>query len=189
MDRPALFLDRDGVINEYRPYVHRIADFQFIDGIFDLVAAAGKAGYLTIVVTNQAGIGRGLYTEQDFWRLTDWMTARFADHGCRIDRVSFCPTHPQQGIGQYCVDSERRKPRPGMILEAAKDFAIDLGQSILIGDKASDIQAGLAAGVGTTVLFRKTRSRDLPEVDDFGQQLTVTDLRDAIHLIRPALSR
>jgi D-glycero-D-manno-heptose 1,7-bisphosphate phosphatase len=185
MDRPALFLDRDGVINEYRPYVHRIEDFRFIDGIFDLVAAAGRAGYLTIVVTNQAGIGRGLYTEEDFWRLTDWMTARFADHGCRIDRVSFCPTHPQHGIGHYRVHSEFRKPRPGMILEAARDFTIDLGRSILIGDKPSDIEAGLAAGIGTTVLFREPLAGGPADVCDAGQRLSVTDLRDVIHLIRP----
>lgn len=189
MDRPALFLDRDGVINEYRPYVHRIEDFRFIEGIFELVAAAGHAGYLTIVVTNQAGIGRGLYTEEDFWRLTDWMMARFGDHGCRIDRVEFCPTHPQHGIGRYRVDSECRKPRPGMILQAARDFAIDLGQSILIGDKPSDIEAGLAAGVGTTVLFRDPGSGEPGDVRDAGQRLTVTDLRDVIPLIRPVRPR
>jgi D-glycero-D-manno-heptose 1,7-bisphosphate phosphatase len=185
MDRPALFLDRDGVINEYRPYVHRIEDFRFIDGIFDLVAAAGRAGYLTIVVTNQAGIGRGLYTEDDFWRLTDWMMARFADHGCRIDRVSFCPSHPEHGIGHYRVDSEFRKPRPGMILQAVQDLGIDLSQSILIGDKPTDIEAGLAAGVGTTVLFIDKCRGDATAVRHAGQRLTITDLRDVIDLIQP----
>jgi D-glycero-D-manno-heptose 1,7-bisphosphate phosphatase len=189
MSRPALFLDRDGVINEYRPYVHRVEDFRFNDGIFDLVAAAGQAGYLTIVVTNQAGIGRGLYTEEDFWRLTDWMTARFAEHGCRIDRVSFCPTHPEHGIGPYRIDSEFRKPRPGMILQAARDLALDLGRSILVGDQPTDIQAGLAAGVGTTVLYRDPAGPFSDVIHNAGQRLTITDLREVLHLIHPARHR
>jgi D-glycero-D-manno-heptose 1,7-bisphosphate phosphatase len=189
MNRPALFLDRDGVINEYRPYVHRVEDFEFVDGIFDLVAAAGHAGYLTIVVTNQAGIGRGLYTEEDFWRLTEWMTARFAEQGCRIDHVSFCPTHPEHGIGRYRVESEFRKPRPGMILEAARAFSLDLGRSILIGDKPSDIEAGQAAGVGTLVLYRDPTAGETGDSDRAGQRLIVTSLRDVIPLMESARKR
>ena len=189
MVRPALFLDRDGVINEYRPYVHRIEDFAFVDGIFDLVAAAGRAGRATVVVTNQAGIGRGLYTEEDFQRLTDWMIARFADRGCHIDRVLFCPTHPEHGIGRYRVDSDFRKPGPGMVLQAARELSLDLPRSVLVGDKLSDIAAGWAAGVGTNVLYRDPAADDSAGADDVrlevGWYRTVADLREVIPLLEP----
>jgi D-glycero-D-manno-heptose 1,7-bisphosphate phosphatase len=148
----ALFLDRDGVINEDRPYVHRIEDFHFIDGIFELCRAAIEAGMMIIVVTNQAGIGRGFYTEQQFHVLTDWMTARFADQGVKIDQVYFCPHHPVHGIGDYKRDCGCRKPNPGMILRARDDHGICLRNSILIGDKEWDIVAANAAGVGTSIL-------------------------------------
>jgi D-glycero-D-manno-heptose 1,7-bisphosphate phosphatase len=149
----ALFLDRDGVINEDRHYVHRIEDFHFIDGIFDICRAAIDAGLAIIVVTNQAGIGRGLFTEQQFHVLTDWMNARFADQGVTIDQVYYCPHHPIYGTGHYKLDCLCRKPKPGMILRARDDHGISLRNSILIGDKEWDIVAAKAAGIGTTVLI------------------------------------
>lgn len=154
----ALFLDRDGVINEDGNYVHRIEDFHFIDGIFDICRAAAGAGMAIIVVTNQAGIGRGLFTEQQFQVLTDWMVARFADQGVRIAQVYFCPHHPVHGIGHYKRDCFCRKPNPGMILRARDDHGICLRNSVLIGDKEWDIVAAKAAGIGTTVLISGTSS-------------------------------
>lgn len=161
MRRPALFLDRDGVINVDRGYVHRAEDTQFIDGIFDLCRAARQRSYMIIVVTNQAGIGRGYYTEADFWAYTDWLCHVFRGQGGEIDRVYFCPTHPEHGVGAYKVDSPCRKPRPGMILQAAKDLDVDLGGSILVGDKESDIEAGLAAQVGCNLLLQPDTSAPL----------------------------
>jgi D-glycero-D-manno-heptose 1,7-bisphosphate phosphatase len=149
----ALFLDRDGVINEDRRYVHRIEDFHFIDGIFDICRAAIDAGMIIIVVTNQAGIGRGLFTEQQFHVLTDWMNARFAEQGVTIDQVYYCPHHPVYATGHYKLDCFCRKPNPGMILRARDDHGITLRSSILIGDKGWDIVAAKAAGIGTTVLI------------------------------------
>jgi len=146
--RPALFLDRDGVINIDHAYVCKPEDFEFVDGIFDLVAAAKEAGYLVVVVTNQAGIGRGYYTEADFHSLMDWVHEQFASRGGSIDGVYFCPDHPDYGIGNYRRESNLRKPAPGMILQAAEELNIDLGNSIMVGDKTSDAEAGLAAGVG-----------------------------------------
>ncbi len=153
MNSSALFLDRDGVINVDHGYVHTPENFQFIEGVFDLVAAANRSGYLVVVVTNQAGIGRGYYSEAQFHELTHWMRGRFAEHGGQIDGVYFCPYHPEHGIGPYRRESELRKPAPGMLLQAQSELGIDLEQSILIGDKLSDMAAGRSAGVGTLLYF------------------------------------
>lgn len=158
--RRAVFLDRDGVINVDHAYVHRQDDFEYIDGIFELCRTAKQRGYALFVVTNQAGIGRGYYTESDFEGLTAWMCRRFESEGATIDQVYFCPYHPEHGIGAYKRDSPLRKPKPGMILQAARDHRIDLASSILIGDHESDIQAGIAAGVGCTILFRDAATSD-----------------------------
>jgi len=179
----ALFLDRDGVINVDHGYVYRQSDFEFTEGIFDLCRHAKSAGYLIFVVTNQAGIGRGLYTEADFHELTRWMCDVFAQEGCAIDKVYFCPTHPVHGIGPYKVDSLRRKPFPGMILEAAAEFEIDLAGSVLIGDKPSDIEAGRAAGIKHNLLFAPHGST-APE--ERGAR-TIKDLSEAkMHCFGPA---
>jgi D-glycero-D-manno-heptose 1,7-bisphosphate phosphatase len=149
MKKPALFLDRDGVINVDHGYVHTPEQFEFMDGIFDLVTTANRVGYLVVVVTNQAGIGRGYYSEAQFHALTEWMKARFGERGGRIDAVYFSPYHPEQGVGQYRRASDCRKPAPGMLLRAERELAIDMARSIFIGDKPSDMAAGRAAGVGT----------------------------------------
>lgn len=151
--KPALFLDRDGVINVDHAYVCNPEHFEFIDGIFELCRAAQQTGYLIFVITNQAGIGRGYYTEHTFWELTAWMCGLFKAQGVIIDKVYFCPSHPEYGIGQYKIDSSFRKPGPGMILQAAKEFNVDLASSVLVGDKETDIQSGVAAGVGCNLLY------------------------------------
>lgn len=150
----AVFLDRDGVINVYDDYVHRQEDFHFQDGIFELCRAAQDLGYLLLVATNQAGIGRGYYTESQFLELTNWMIEKFAQQHIQIAHVYYCPCHPVHGIGEYKCDSPDRKPNPGMLLRGRDDFHLDLGASVLIGDKLSDIQAAKAAGVGTPILLR-----------------------------------
>jgi D-glycero-D-manno-heptose 1,7-bisphosphate phosphatase len=146
--RKALFLDRDGVINVDRHHVHRIEDFEFLPGIFELCATAAEFGYLLVVVTNQAGIGRGLYTEADFQRLTAWMVHAFQQRGITIARVYHCPYHPTAGIGDYRRESFDRKPNPGMLLRARDELGLDLSHCVFIGDKDSDMAAGRAAGVG-----------------------------------------
>ncbi len=146
--RPALFLDRDGVINEDTGYVHRPEQVVFIDGIFDFVRAANDLGIPVIVVTNQAGIGRRLYSAAQFQRLMDWMRDRFRENDARLDAVYFSPFHPEHGIGTYRRESECRKPRPGMFFAARTKLKIDLPRSVLVGDKKTDMDAGVAAGVG-----------------------------------------
>lgn len=158
--RPALFLDRDGVINIDHAYVCKPEDFEFVDGIFELCRAARRLGYMIFVVTNQAGIGRGYYTEQDFLKLTEWMSGVFNAQGVIIDKVYFCPSHPEHGVGKYKVNSPFRKPGPGMILQAAEEFEVDLARSVVVGDKETDIQAGVAAGVGCNLLYLPSGSLD-----------------------------
>jgi D-glycero-D-manno-heptose 1,7-bisphosphate phosphatase len=149
----ALFLDRDGVINIDRGYVHRPEDFEFREGIFELCRAAQRLDYLLLVVTNQAGIARGYYTEAEFLELTEWMAGKFADEQVHIARVYYCPYHPVDGVGTYKYDSPDRKPKPGMLFRARDDFDLDLASSVLIGDKLTDVNAAHAAGVGTRILL------------------------------------
>lgn len=149
----ALFLDRDGVINHDYGYVYKAQDFDLIDGVIELTQFAVQNGFRIIVITNQAGIGRGLYSEADFFAITEYMKSLFNSVGVKIDEVYFAPTHPEFGLGKYLREDPNRKPNPGMILQAKQNFNIDLKSSILIGDKASDLEAGLRAGVGTNILF------------------------------------
>lgn len=148
MATSALFLDRDGVINADRGYVHRIDEFEFIPGIFELARfAVQELRWPIVVITNQAGIGRGLFDEASYRALTDWMSERFRLEGAPLARVYHCPFHPVLGVGAYRCDHDWRKPKPGMILQAAADFDLDLSRSVLIGDQISDIEAAAAAGI------------------------------------------
>ena len=148
----AIFLDRDGVINQDYGFVHDQRDFEFCDGIFDLARAACSNNYKIIVITNQSGIGRGYYSEAQFNQLTAWMCGKFANEGAPIERVYFSPFHPTKGIGNYRKDDFSRKPHPGMLIQAQKEFGLSLENSILVGDKYTDIQAGISAGIGLNIL-------------------------------------
>ena len=152
-NRMAVFLDRDGVINKENGYVHTIDEFHFIDGVFDACREMSTAGYRLIIITNQAGIARGYYTEDDFHLLTKWMLNEFRKHGIQIDGVYHCPHHPVHGVGDNRRDCDCRKPAPGMMLRAAREHSLNLRHSILVGDKTTDIEAGRAAGIGCCVLL------------------------------------
>lgn len=138
----ALFLDRDGVINIDKHHIFRKEDFEFSQGIFDLCKEYSRAGFLIIILTNQAGIAKGFYSEDDFLKLTSWMIDQFLANGIIISKVYYCPHHPD--ITGPC---ECRKPNPGMIIEAVKEFNLDITECILIGDMESDIEAGRRAGI------------------------------------------
>jgi len=138
----ALFIDRDGVINVDRNHVIRKEDFEFKEGIFEFCRKFTDVGYLLIVITNQAGIAKGLYTADEFLELTAWMKEQFLKNDIIITQVYFCPHHPD--ITGYCAC---RKPAPGMILQAVREHDLDILQCILIGDKESDLQAGRNAGI------------------------------------------
>ena len=149
----AAFLDRDGVINIDHAYVHDREHFEWVPGVLEGARMLTDAGFLLVVVTNQSGIGRGYYTEEDFHALTDWMCGVFAEAGAPIAAVRFCPHHPEKALGLYRRECRCRKPQPGMILDAAKDLNIDLSRSILFGDKPGDCTAGRSAGLPERVLL------------------------------------
>lgn len=178
----ALFLDRDGVVNEEIGYLSRPEQVRFMPGVFDLCRKAQALGYRLIVVTNQAGIARGFYTEEDFHALMRWMTAEFAREGARLDRVYFCPHHPEHGVGAYRKECPDRKPNPGMLRRAAKDFSLDLAQSVLIGDRCSDIAAGDAAGIGTLLLLEGIEAEPCMHAERYHH---IVSLQEALERLVP----
>jgi D-glycero-D-manno-heptose 1,7-bisphosphate phosphatase len=150
----AVFLDRDGVINQDTGYVASVDDFHFIDGAIEALQLLKKKGYCLVVVTNQSGIARGLFTEKQFMHLTEWMDWSLADRDVDLDGIYYCPHHPTEGEAPYRQACECRKPAPGMLLDAAKELDIDLASSYMVGDKGADMQAAKAAGVMHKVLVR-----------------------------------
>lgn len=158
--RPAALFDRDGTLNEDTGYVHSPKEFRWLQGAKETIKAVNDAGYLAIVISNQAGVARGYYTEQDVRSLHTWMNHDLRLVGAHIDAFYFCPHHPEAGSGEYRTACECRKPEPGMILKAARDWNIDLERSIGIGDHDTDITAFRRAGVRTT-------ARSLTELAEF----------------------
>ncbi len=145
----ALFLDRDGIINVDSGHLYRIEDVEFVPGIFVLCRHYQSRGYLIIIITNQAGIPKGLYSEQDFARLMEWMIQRFNDERIEIAKVYHCSHHPD-----FTGPCRCRKPAPGMFLDAMREHDLDMALSVNLGDKESDLEAGRRAGVKQNVLLR-----------------------------------
>jgi len=156
--RRALFLDRDGVVNEEVGYLSHPEEVLFVPGISSLCRTARVLGYRIFIVTNQAGIARGYYTEEDFQNLMQWMLAELAKEDVRIDAVYHCPFHPTHGIGAYKREHEDRKPGIGMLQRAAAGFGVSLPDSVLIGDRCTDIGAANAAGLRQAFLIMGTES-------------------------------
>ena len=134
----AIFLDRDGTINVEKHYLYKIEDFEFMQGVIEGLRLLQEAGYLLIIITNQSGIGRGYYTEEDFNILNNWMLEKLKEEGVIINAVYYCPHLPDAAVDIYKIDCECRKPKLGMFLQAIKDYDIDLSQSYAIGDKIRD---------------------------------------------------
>lgn len=149
----ALFLDRDGVINIDHGYVCTAERTEFVEGIFDLCRQAKAQNYLIIVITNQAGIARGYYSEPEFNAYMSWMHIQFKQRNAVLDAVYYCPHHPIEGGDMYLQDCSCRKPKPGMLRQAMNEHELDMTASIMVGDNLTDMQAALEAGVGTRVLL------------------------------------
>ena len=142
-----IFLDRDGVINKEVNYLHKIDDFEFIDGIFKTCLYFQNLGYRIIIITNQSGISRGYYSESDYHLVTQWMLSQFAKNNINILDIFHCPHGPNSSC-------ECRKPMPGMFLNAKTKHNIDMEKSWMIGDKEVDVTAANASGIHNTILVR-----------------------------------
>ena len=149
----AIFLDRDGTLNIDYGYVHEIDNLKFIDGAIDALRELKKMGYMLVLVTNQSGIARGYFSEEQFLQLTEWMDWSLAEQDVDLDGIYYCPHHPE-GKGEYKEDCDCRKPKSGMLLQAIKELKIDPTQSIMVGDKVEDLKAGIGAKVKMNVLVR-----------------------------------
>jgi D-glycero-D-manno-heptose 1,7-bisphosphate phosphatase len=145
--RPALLLDRDGTLNVDRGWVHRTGDFCWIEGAREAIRWANDRGVLVFVITNQAGIARGYYTEAEFHTFTAWINQQLALWGAHIDRTYYCPHHPIEGRGEYRRVCNCRKPAPGLIERARAEWQFDPARSIMIGDAEHDMEAAAAAGI------------------------------------------
>ena len=154
MKPKALFLDRDGIVNVEKHFVYKIEDFEFIDGIFEFCRFFQDKGYIIFIITNQSGIARGYYTLNDYNILTRWMINEFNKQNIKITEAYHCPHLPE--ITGEC---DCRKPKPGMILQAQKEFDIDLENSVVVGDNLRDIETGFNAGVKTNYLINKKNDK------------------------------
>lgn len=175
--RPAAFVDRDGVINEELGHVHRIEDFRLLPNAIAGLRTLREAGYRLVVVTNQAGIARGLYDEDAYRTLTGHMVAVLREAGIELDGVYHCPHHPTAGRGALRTDCACRKPAPGMLLRARDELGLDLGRSVIVGDKRSDLEAGRSAGVGLALLVESGHA--VTAADRAAADRVCADLLDA----------
>ncbi|MDF1800518.1 MAG: D-glycero-beta-D-manno-heptose 1,7-bisphosphate 7-phosphatase [Planctomycetota bacterium] len=185
MARPALFLDRDGTINVEVDYLSKLADLELIPGAAEAIAAANAAGLVVVVYTNQSGIARGMLSEADLDELHFELDRRLALQGARIDAYEYCPHHPEIGELPYRADCACRKPKPGMLLDAARAHGLDLGASWAVGDSLRDLDAARAAGIPHRVLVRTGKGAVQASglaPDDH----VVADLGEAVELVLAA---
>ena len=172
------------MINREVEYLCKPEQVQFIPGIFDLCRAAQALKHKIIVITNQAGIARQFYSEEDFHALMRWMADEFARQKVVLTAYYYCPHHPQ-GVGVYRQQCLDRKPEPGMLFRAAREHHIDLCKSLLVGDRCSDIQAGAAAGVGKLALLAGTEPS--PCISS-AHYVVLASIMDAVELLLPSVS-
>lgn len=143
----AVFFDRDGVLNVDKDYLHTIEDFEWIDGAKESIVFLTKNNYTVFVVTNQSGIARGFYTIDDMQKLHEYMAAEIKQAGGNIEKFYFCPHLPGGKIKEFAIECDCRKPKPGLLLQALREYAIDKENSFLIGDKPRDVESAAAAGI------------------------------------------
>ncbi len=188
----AVFLDRDGTINVEKNYVHRVEDFEFIDGAIEGIALLNQHGFKVVVVSNQSGIARGFYTPNDVHVLHDHIQRELRKHDALIDAFYYCPHHPEAAIDMYRLNCDCRKPNPGMVLRAEKKLDLDLKSSYIVGDLVADIELGLRLGI-YAVLVKTGHGEDaLKTLQDTNQppDAVADNLLGAVrHIVRRTSSR
>jgi rfaE bifunctional protein nucleotidyltransferase chain/domain len=179
--RRAAFLDRDGVINKDKAYVHKWEDFEFVPGAIDGMLKLQNAGYALVIVTNQSGLARGYYTEDQYQALSNKLRQHLAHHGVTIDGIYHCPHHPNGSVQSLTMKCDCRKPAPGLLIKAANQLGIDLPNSILIGDKQSDIDAARAAGLKHAYRVCSDNSElETKSNNDYGDYINLLDCTNHI---------
>jgi len=181
--RRAVFLDRDGTINEEKDYLWRIEDFAFIPGAPEAIRRLREAGFLVVVVTNQSGVARGYFSQADVERLHEHIQRELAKIGTAVDAFYLCPHHPEKGQGELKIDCDCRKGRPGMLLQAATEHGIDLAASWMIGDKRADLEAGRAAGCRSLLVRTGYGEKELTRGAGALAEAVVDDLGSAADYI------
>ena len=161
----AIFFDRDGVLNEEVGYLWQVEKFRWIDGARDAIKLCNERGLLTVVVTNQGGIAKNLYTAREVDALHAFMQKSLAEVGAHIDAFYFCPHHPEGSVAPFNVECDCRKPKPGLILRACEELQIDPARSILFGDSERDLNAAKAAGLRDGIFFTGGNLRDVVETE------------------------
>lgn len=177
----ALFLDRDGVVNVDHGYVHSPEQVSWVPGLKQLLSAAIGAGFVPVIVTNQAGIARGFYSETDFLAFAGWMHAQFEAWDTPVLATYYCPHHPLAGVGAYCVQCDCRKPNPGMLQAACGDWHFDPASSVMLGDRNSDVRAALNAGIGAPYLLNASGERL-----ESGSAREITTLQQLADILEPS---
>ena len=180
--RKVIFLDRDGTINIEKSYLHKWEDFEFEKNAIEGLKELKNLGYEFIVVTNQSGIGRGYYTEEDLVTLNNQMTEKLKAFGIEILECFYCPHHPEKGIGKYKVDCNCRKPNPGMLLEGIKKYNVDIENSFMIGDKKGDLEAGKKAGLKSILVLTGYGKKIEEEVKE--NYLIAKDLLEVVTILK-----
>lgn len=180
--RKVIFLDRDGTINVEKSYLHKWEDFEFEKNAIEGLKKLKDLGYEFIVVTNQSGIGRGYYTEEDLVTLNNQMTEKLKEFGIEILECFYCPHHLEKGIGKYKVDCNCRKPNPGMLLEGIKKYDVDIENSFMIGDKKGDLEAGKKAGLKSILVLTGYGKKIEEEVK--GNYLIAKDLLEVVTILK-----
>jgi D-glycero-D-manno-heptose 1,7-bisphosphate phosphatase len=174
MQQKAIFLDRDGVINKDKNYLYKKEDFDFIEGVFEACRYFQEINYRLIIITNQSGIARGYYQEEDFHQLTKWMLGQFENQGIKILDVFFCPHGPESTCN--C-----RKPKPGMLLKAKEKYNISMENSWMIGDKEADVKAANTAGIENTILVKTGHEIDETNAN---AKFILKSIQNAIEIIK-----
>ncbi len=177
----AAFFDRDGVINIDYGFVGKIENFDLIEGVTDALKTLKQMGYYLVLVTNQSGIARGKYTESDFFKVTSFMQANLALYGAAFDKVYFCPHHPQADLEEYRCVCDCRKPKSGMFLRARDELSLDLSQSIMFGDHATDLIAAQNAGISQLYLVGTHLDDEFPKIRE---AICYSSLSESVKIIK-----